>query len=251
MYADGVEMVKSSENCDNKTERRYAIKAKPDISGIDYIEVDETDQRLLHVHLLDKVPAHVSITEKNVSIAGGRRICDIKVVIDGVTRCSNDDPDHADCMTVRVNKAGDFSTYTLCLVKLDAKGQPTETPLSGFDPRYACAEFSFKGNCSSDLDCQTGDTCPPTTLPEPEIDYLAKDYASFRQLILDRLATIMPDWQERHVPDTGIAFVEVLAYVGDYLSYYQDAVGTEAYLDTPRQRISGRRHARLVDYWLH
>ena len=61
----------------------------------------------------------------------------------------------------------------------------------------------------------------------------------------------MPDWQERHVPDLGITLVELLAYVGDYLSYYQDAVATEAYLDTARQRISVRRHARLVDYRLH
>lgn len=34
-------------------------------------------------------------------------------------------------------------------------------------------------------------------------------------------------------------------------SYFQDAVATEAYLDTARQRISVRRHARLVDYALH
>ena len=61
----------------------------------------------------------------------------------------------------------------------------------------------------------------------------------------------MPDWKETHVPDIGIAVVEVLAYVGDYLSYYQDAVATEAYLDTARQRISVRRHALLVDYQMH
>ena len=61
----------------------------------------------------------------------------------------------------------------------------------------------------------------------------------------------MPDWRERHVPDLGIALVELLAYVGDHLSYYQDAVATEAYLDTARQRISVRRHARLVDYPMH
>ncbi len=42
----------------------------------------------------------------------------------------------------------------------------------------------------------------------------------------------------------------MLAYIGDYLSYFQDAVATEAYLDTARQRISVRRHARLVDYKL-
>src|SRR6185312_4621661 len=60
----------------------------------------------------------------------------------------------------------------------------------------------------------------------------------------------MPDWKERHAADIGIMLVEVLAYVGDYLSYYQDAVATEAYLDTARQRISVRRHGRLVDYVL-
>ncbi|HEX4860606.1 MAG TPA: hypothetical protein VFV07_05180, partial [Rhizomicrobium sp.] len=74
---------------------------------------------------------------------------------------------------------------------------------------------------------------------------------SFRQIILDRLALIMPDWKERHAADVGITLVEILAYVGDYLSYYQDAVATEAYLDTARKRISVRRHARLVDYKMH
>ena len=53
------------------------------------------------------------------------------------------------------------------------------------------------------------------------------------------------------MPDLGVTLVELLAYVGDYLSYYQDAVATEAYLDTARLRISVRRHARLVDYAMH
>src|SRR6185436_16118503 len=100
-------------------------------------------------------------------------------------------------------------------------------------------------------DCKPRPDCPPPQRSEPDINYLARDYASFRQLILDRLAVIMPDWRERHVPDIGVMLVEVLAYVADYLSYYQDAVATEAYLDTARQRISVRRHARLVDYVMH
>lgn len=85
----------------------------------------------------------------------------------------------------------------------------------------------------------------------PELSYLARDYASFRQLILDRLAQLIPDWQERHVPDMGITLVDLLAYLGDHLSYFQDAVATEAYLGTARQRVSARRHARLVDYPMH
>lgn len=85
----------------------------------------------------------------------------------------------------------------------------------------------------------------------PEIDYLAKDYASFRQLMLDHFALRVPGWSERSEADLGISIVEVLAYVADYLSYYQDAVATEAYLGTARRRPSIKRHVRLLDYILH
>jgi hypothetical protein len=91
----------------------------------------------------------------------------------------------------------------------------------------------------------------PAELREPaEIDYLAKDYESFRQLMLERMAFHIPQWEERNPADLGVTLVEVLAYAADYLSYYQDAVATEAYLDTARRRISVRRHARLLDYRL-
>ena len=43
------------------------------------------------------------------------------------------------------------------------------------------------------------------------IDYLAKDYASFRRLMLDHLSTLAPDWQERNPTDLGQALVEVTA----------------------------------------
>jgi hypothetical protein len=69
--------------------------------------------------------------------------------------------------------------------------------------------------------------------------------------MFDRLAITLPDWTEQHVPDVFVTLVELLAYIGDDLSYYEDAVATEAYLQTARQRISVRRHARLVDYRLH
>lgn len=108
-----------------------------------------------------------------------------------------------------------------------------------------------KGNSVSEFDCR-----PPTPVktalpPSPEIDYLARDFASFRRLMLDRLTSILPDWQERNPSDIGMAMVEVLAYAADQLSYHQDAVANEAYLGTARQRISIRRHARLVDYIVH
>ena len=245
-------------------ERRKKLFGNPDWNGMDFLEVSE-DQLSLCVHFFGPVPERVTV--ENICIEGGRRIRDIhavKVVIEHA-----DDPELDDCLRITLDKFGDFSTYRLCLVEKTAStpdapgtvppamavagtaGEVSYRPLSGLDPRYSCLCFSFKVDCPSDLDCRQDQACPPEPFPAPEINYLAKDYASFRQLIYDRLALIMPDWQERHVPDLGVTLVELLAYAGDYLSYYQDAVATEAYLDTARRRISVRRHARLVDYRMH
>src|SRR5439155_8650077 len=111
--------------------------------------------------------------------------------------------------------------------------------------------FSFKVECPNDFDCLPLRPAPAGEQSPPGIDYLAKDYASFRRLMLDRLAFLLPEWTERNPADLGVALVEVLAYAADELSYYQDAVATEAYLGTARRRTSVRRHARLLDYVLH
>jgi hypothetical protein len=124
-------------------------------------------------------------------------------------------------------------------------------PPKGFDPILSTVEFSFKPNCPSDFDCRPLVECPPKKLEEPDIDYLTKDYTSFRRLILDRMSIILPNWPERNPSDLQMTLVELLAYTGDYLSYFQDAVAAEAYLGTARKRVSVRRHARLLDYPMH
>jgi hypothetical protein len=228
-------------------ERRLKLFGNADWNGLDYLDVLE-DQRTLCVHFFGPVPEQ--LTTANICIEGGRRIRGVRAVAVWIHRSNDADVD--DCLRITLDRAGDFSTYRLCLVDAGESCCPPGRPPAGIDPRFACLDFTFKVNCPSDLDCKAPNACvPPPAAPAPEINYLAKDYTTFRQLILDRLAVIMPDWRERHVPDIGITLVELLAFVGDYLSYYQDAVATEAYLETARQRVSVRRHARLVDYRLH
>jgi hypothetical protein len=234
-------------NCRNEL-RREAVRQRKNLNGLDYLEVGELGGQLrkLTVYFLGKAP--VSLALSNILIEGGRRIRDINV--QKVTVTQTEMAGFDDYMEVITDKEGDFSTYTLRVVDgRDEQGVWQRHP--SFDVRYDRVEFSFKVDCPSDLDCMQEAVCPPEKREQPEINYLAKDYSSFRQLILDRLALVMPDWRERHVPDLGITLVELLAYVGDHLSYFQDAVATEAYLDTARQRISVRRHVRLVDYLMH
>ncbi|MGE3976717.1 MAG: putative baseplate assembly protein [Nitrospira sp.] len=214
---------------------------KPVLNGMDFLEVATPDQTRLQVQFIhplpgqaDGVPA-VPLTAANLVITGGVRITDIRVLQVTVA---------GDVLTVQVDQPGDFSQYTLRLVA----GPGEVDPPSGFDPQLASLSFSFKVACPSDLDCRTEDQCPSDPLPNPDINYLAKDYASFRQVMLDRLALLVPEWTERSPADLGIALVELLANVADHLSYEQDAVATEAYFGTARRRLSVRRHARLVGY---
>ncbi|HWQ18764.1 MAG TPA: putative baseplate assembly protein [Methanotrichaceae archaeon] len=241
-----------SEVCNE--ERRRQILSDPmdgqqtGLNGIDYIEVADASQKgcTLKVYLFGKLKG--AISRENVRIEGGRRIRNIGVT--DVKLIQSQDPDQDDFLRIELDKLGDMSNYTLKLVNA-VKGRHEKGSLAGFDPVYSQADFSFAVLCHSDLDCKVSKACPPERREEPDINYLAKDYSSFRRLILDRIALIMPGWQERHIPDVGIALAELLAYVGDYLSYYQDAVATEAYLGTARRRTSVRRHVRLVDYHMH
>jgi len=159
--------------------RRQAVRDS-DLNGIDQVEiVDQTTQTQLRVHLFREAPHH--LRRENVRILGGERIRDIAVLSATV------DHDSPTSIDVRVDRAGDFSRYTLALVETE-HGRATDTPLKGLDPRFASAAFSFKVGCPSRLDCADARPCDAPAPTEPDINYLAKDYASFRQLILDRLA---------------------------------------------------------------
>lgn len=228
--------------CDKN--RRDAVIASA-VNGIDFIEVqdnpvlpDDQRQRTLLLHFVKPVNGLIGLD--NIAIHGGERIRNIQVdaVMPGA---------ETNILRIEVNKAGDFSIYTLCLV-IDSS-DPTVP--SGIDPQTASVDFSFKVECPSDFDCAPLRVCPPEIKTKPPINYLAKDYASFRRLMLDRMALTAPGWESRNAADLGNTLVEILSYVGDHLSYQQDAVQTESYFDIARHRVSVKRHARLVDYFMH
>ncbi|MFV8748924.1 putative baseplate assembly protein [Nannocystaceae bacterium ST9] len=145
-----------------------------------------------------------------------------------------------------VEERGDFSRYRLRL----QTGPGSEQPPVGFDRRLCEVELSVKVDCPNDFDC----AAPPSHAPaqaEPELDYLARDFSSFRRLMFDRLALLLPDEPKREPALLQTALVELLAYAADELAYFQDAVATEAHLASARLRSSVRRHARLLDYRMH
>jgi hypothetical protein len=259
--------------------RKAAVLANPALNGIDYLEVLDSEavllasprQRTLLVHCLNPLQP-MNWTTDNVMIEGGESITNIALdwvepalsgsppeVIQATSEEQNYFASLADAdkvLVVRTHVAGDFSTY--CLRLVNSAVQAAQDPfnvtdaLAGFDPQLAQVSFSFKVECGPDFDCKPQTPqCPPSSVAVPPINYLAKDYGTFQTIILDRLNQLLPGWTGASEADLGVGLAELIAYVGDHLSYQQDAVATEAYLETARKRVSLRRHALLVDYHVH
>ncbi len=210
--------------------------ANATLNGIDFVEVDTVDERILRVHFLNTVPLSGNPTE--ATITGGETIA--TVAVPPITAANNwkSDSDGRPLLVLTLPASGDFSLYTLTLAKNGA-----------IDPFFRATRFSFKANCPSDLDCEpVSRPCPPLPDDAPPIDYLAKDFLSFRRALSDFSALRYPEWSERSEADFGVMFLEALSSLADDLSYTQDRIAAEAALDTATQRRSLVRLARLVDY---
>lgn len=212
-------------------DRRAKVLASTSVNGIDFVEIADPAQTVLRVHFLNAVP--VEPLRRPPQISGGETIPTVAVLPLLVWGW---DDGHV-VLTLQVGAPGDFSRYTLTLAS------------RRLDRFFDHALFSFKANCPTDLDCLTPiPVCPPGVGNPPPIDYLAKDFLSFRQALLDFSTLRYPAWQERSEADFGVMFLEALSAVADELSYTQDRIAVEASLLTATQRRSAVRHARLVDY---
>jgi len=231
-----------------QSSRREQVLVTPGLNGIDYVEgpgPPGCGTELAITFLKDATG--LTLAKQNIVLTGETPVTATRVSMPA----ASDDPY---TVIVQLDATGDFSPYTLRLAAVVTAADGTVTvepdPPDGLDPVLSCVTFSFKAGCPSPADCLPAACTPAPVAPPPDINYLARDYDGFRQVMLDRLAVLTPAWTERHAADLGVVLAEILAYAADHLSYQQDAVGTEAYLGTARSRISARRHARLVDYYI-
>ena len=113
--------------CDEQ--RRIALKGHPTLNGIDFLEVvdnigDPIEQRqtTLLLHFINPL-APGSLQVSNIVIEGGERVDDVKVIsiqyglasppTSPIASTPNYDPERV--LVITVDKAGDFSIYTLRL----------------------------------------------------------------------------------------------------------------------------------------
>ncbi|OJH34515.1 baseplate J/gp47 family protein [Cystobacter ferrugineus] len=194
---------------------RLVLRLLPDVAAAE-----------LEVHLYVAVPAPV------FQLSGGRRVVNIPWRVMGIT---------GNVVTLRLEAMGDHSTYAVTLV--DSGNVP-------IDPFFASADFVFT------IDCERGD-CQPRTAEagrerrkRPAVDLLTKDYAGFVNLLSDHVRVSNPHWADLSSASLERVLVELISHHGDMLSYYQDRVANEAFIDEASQRYSLRQHGKLLGYEL-
>jgi len=228
----------------NDDERRNNLQAhSPPNNGIAAVEVyyapqppNPLTQCFLRVYFFGGNPPGLDNTQQSkFSLSGGLRVPGPSIHVVQVTPTGGVDP----YIELKLDRYGDHSQYVLTIA------------WPALDRLYDCRAFSFTVDCPDPFDCKPPPVPAVPLPPDPVIDYLSKDYVSFRSALLAFLPTRVPGFNESNEADLAVTLAELFAYAGDQLSYYQDAVANEAYLDTARQRVSVKRHARLVDYRMH
>ena len=143
-------------------------------------------------------------------------------------------------LILTVEPIGDYSTYELALDYDSTK----------IDPLFSEIPFKFRPGCFN-IDCAPEWEKGPQANDDPTIDYLAKDFDSFRHTMITAMMQRVPGWQPTSEADLDQVLIELFSASADELSDYQDRVMNEAYLATARKRVSLARHARLMDYHIH
>ncbi len=170
-----------------------------------------------------------------VPISGGERI--LAGPLTGQVQVTQLVHSAAQILQVTLAPVGDYSRYTLTLL------QP------GFDPIFGQFIFRFRPGCFSS-NCTPLATYTPAAV-QPAIDYLAKDYDSFRHTMISAMMQRVPAWQPTSEAALDVVLLDLFSAAADELSNTQDRVMQEAYWPTAQKRISLRRHARLMDYFIH
>ena len=85
-------------------------------------------------------------------------------------------------------------------------------------------------------------------LTQPTLDYSDRDFASLRLRLQGLARSVLPAWTDFNAANYGNLLLELMAFVGDNLAFYQDAQARESFWPTLTRRISAVRQGRLINF---
>ncbi|KFB75923.1 putative baseplate assembly protein [Candidatus Accumulibacter cognatus] len=157
-------------------------------------------------------------------------------------------PGAGNTLRLQIAPVGDYSTYLLSTTSVGLGAPDNALPLA-MDPLLNALPFKFRPGCFN-LNCTPMEKGRPAPT-EPEIDYLARDYDSFRHVLIAAMMRRVPGWSPSSEADLDQVLIDLVAADADEQADYHDRVMNERALATARKRVSLARHARLLDYHIH
>ena len=150
------------------------------LTGADFVWVNPADHRELALFFVIEPdaltrPVNTALSEFTVTLSALEDASEIGV--SSYTWVSRVDATGAARLTLTVlaEEEGGFQSYRLRVVD-----SPADLGPSRIDPFCDSLEFSFKQSCPSPFDCRPKHACPPQELVDYPVDYLARDFESFR-----------------------------------------------------------------------
>lgn len=86
------------------------------------------------------------------------------------------------------------------------------------------------------------------TLIRTNLDYTAKDFDSIRARLFNIVPSAFPDWTDTQIANFGNILVEMFAFVGDVMMFYQDNQANESRWTSARLKRSLLSMAKLIGY---
>lgn len=155
----------------------------------------------------------------------------------------------ANALRLRVAPVGDYSTYTL-VASATGLAPPDDALPRALDPLFQRLPFKFRPGCFN-LNCAPAWSAAKPPAPPPAIDYLARDYDSFRHVLMTEMARRVSGWQPTSEADLDQVLIDLVAAQADELADHHDRVIAERSITSARKRESYARHGRWMDYHLH
>ncbi len=87
-------------------------------------------------------------------------------------------------------------------------------------------------------------------LPD-SVDFTDRDFDALRARLIALVKSVFPDWTDFEVASFGNVLLEMYAFVGDVLTFYQDNLARESRLVTATRRKNVMALARMLGYRLH
>lgn len=210
-----------------------------------YVTLDASDPPLfamLEVEFVNTVALASLPPRAAFAVEGGVRANRRNVQVTAVAAIAG----RPNALRLTLEPIGDYSTYTLSAT-LTGVVPPGDALPRAMDPLFNRLPFKFRPGCFN-LACAPAGAAPPPEDLAPAIDYRARDYDSFRHVMMAAMAARVEGWAPTSEADLDQVLIDLVAARADELADAHDRVLAERGIGTARKRVSLARHARLVDY---